>query len=87
MIGTIRDETLVLEIHDNGTGFSEEMLDNLRQRIADIDAGNISIEDSSGHIGLVNTCLRLHYYSGGAMRIAIRNDNGAVITLTMPVGA
>lgn len=85
VIGTITDSMLVLEIRDNGTGFSEDMLRSFRRLIADIDAGKVSIEDAGGHIGLINTCLRLHYYSNGAIRITIRNDNGAVVTLTMPV--
>lgn len=85
--GHIENALLVLEIRDNGTGFSQEMLQSLRSRIRDIEAGTVSIESTGGHIGLVNTCLRLHYYSKGAMRIDIENDSGAVITLTMPCSA
>ena len=85
--GHIEGGLLVLIIRDNGTGFSEETLQSLRSRIRAIEEGTVSIESTGGHIGLINTCLRLHYYSKGAMRIAIRNDNGAVITLTMPYSA
>ena len=85
--GHIEGGLLVLIIRDNGTGFSEEMLQSLRSRIRAIEEGTVSIESPGGHIGLINTCLRLHYYSKGAMRIAIGNDNGAVITLTMPYSA
>ena len=85
--GHIEDGLLVLIIRDNGTGFSGEMLQSLRSRIRAIEEGTVSIESTGGHIGLINTCLRLHYYSKGAMRIAIGNDNGAVITLTMPCSA
>ena len=84
--GKILGGYLILEIRDNGTGFSEEMLKSLRGRIREIEEGKVSIESSGGHIGLVNTCLRLYYYSKGAMRMAIRNEDGAVITLTMPCG-
>lgn len=80
----IENAQLILEIRDNGTGFSDEMLHSLRSRIEEIEAGKVSIESTGGHIGLVNTCLRLHYYSKGTMRISIRNENGAVITMTMP---
>ncbi len=82
--GQIMDKRLILEIRDNGNGFSDEMLQSLRARIRDIDEGKVAIEASGGHIGLVNTCLRLHYYSQGKMRMDIRNDGGAVITMTMP---
>lgn len=85
IIGKITEQTLLLEIRDNGTGFSEEMLQNLRQRIEAIESGNTSIEESGQHIGLVNTCLRLHYYSKGAIHVALHNDNGAVVTLSMPI--
>ena len=52
----------------------------------------LSIQSGAGHIGLINTCLRLHYYSKGTMHMSIRNENGAVVTLTflydggMPAG-
>ena len=78
-------ECLQLEIRDNGTGFSREMLESLNQRIAEIKNGHAGIELSGGHIGLFNTCLRLYYYSKGAMRIELKNDNGAVVTLIMPI--
>ena len=84
--GEIRGVQLVLEIRDNGNGFSDEMLKSLRERIREIDAGKVTIEESGGHIGLLNTCLRLHYYSQGKMRMSIRNDHGAVITLFLPFG-
>lgn len=85
VIGKIADGTLLLEIRDNGTGFSDEMLQNLRQRISDIETNTGSIEEDGRHIGLINTCLRLHYYSKGTMHISIDNDNGAVVTLSMPI--
>ena len=82
--GRIEDGYLILEIRDNGTGFAPETLQKLRTAIQEIESGTLSVESSGGHIGLVNTCLRLHYYSQGKMHIAIRNDNGAVITMTFP---
>lgn len=83
--GKIRNEQLILEIRDNGTGFSDEILQNLRQQIGDINSGKGSIEKSNGHIGLINTCLRLHYHSKGSIRVSIRNDHGAVTTLNIPL--
>lgn len=83
--GKISDDKLLLEVRDNGIGFSEEVLQSLRQRIDDIDAGKVSIEESGKHIGLANTCLRLYYYSKGLIHMSVHNDNGAVITLSMPV--
>lgn len=82
--GRIENHQLILEIRDNGTGFSDEMLQSLQTSIQKIKEGKLSIEASGGHIGLINTCLRLHYYSKGAIHISIRNENGAVIAITMP---
>ncbi len=79
-----REKILRLEIRDNGTGFSPEMLESLHHRIDEIRAKNASIALAGGHIGLVNTYLRLYYYSKGRMDISIQNDNGAVVTLTLP---
>ena len=84
--GRIQNDQLILTIRDNGTGFSDEMLQSLRARIQEIEKGQTAIEASGGHIGLVNTCLRLHYYSHGKMHVSIHNENGAVITITMPCG-
>lgn len=82
--GHIENDSLILEIRDNGTGFSEEMLHTLRERIQKIEEGKGSLEAIEGHIGLVNTCLRLHYYSQGKVHVSIRNEDGAVITITLP---
>ena len=82
--GTVQDNMLILEIRDNGTGFSPESLERLQGHIRDIESGNGKLLEAGNHIGLTNTCLRLHYYSRGSMRISIRNDNGAVVRLTMP---
>ena len=82
--GRIENDQLILTIRDNGTGFSEEMLQSLNARIQEIEKGRTTHEAASGHIGLVNTCLRLHYYSHGQMHISIRNDGGAVINVTIP---
>lgn len=85
--GHIGHSQFILEIRDNGNGFSEESLSSLRQQIKLVESSQLSIESSSGHIGLINTCLRLHYYSKGTMHMAIRNENGAVVTLTFLYGA
>ena len=82
--GKLEDNILSLEIRDNGAGFPEEILAALQEKLQQIQEGTVSINAASGHIGLINTCLRLHYYSQGAMRVTIRNENGAVVCLTMP---
>jgi len=75
---------LTLDIRDNGTGFSEDVLARLQCQIREIETDRFSIVETGGHIGLINTCLRLHYYSRGTMHISIFNDAGAVVRVTMP---
>ncbi|MDO5422224.1 MAG: histidine kinase [Eubacteriales bacterium] len=82
--GKAEDGKLFLEVRDNGTGFEEEVLKKLRERIREIEANRVSIQEAGEHIGLVNTCLRLHYYSKGAIHVEVRNDGGAVITMVIP---
>lgn len=82
--GKIHQGEFILEIRDNGNGFSEDMLRQLRYQISRVEANSLSIESSGGRIGLINTCLRLHYYSKGTMHMTLRNDQGAVVTLTFP---
>ena len=76
---------LHLRVRDNGTGFTPEMLASLSRRIEEIQDDHSFASDASTHIGPINTCLRLHYYSKGAMRMSIRNEDGAVVELTMPI--
>ena len=83
--GRQEDQRLILEISDNGTGFSPDVLSHLQSQLADIEAGKMSIEDTAGHIGLANTCLRLHYYSHGAMHVSIENRDGAVVRIFLPI--
>lgn len=83
--GTVIDNILHLIIQDNGRGFSADMLSQLNDAFALIDCSETPPPDTvDGHIGLINTYLRLHYYSKGKMHMKLRNDNGAVVELTMP---
>jgi len=83
--GEIKNQQLLLVIRDNGTGFSPDTLERLQKRLREIEAGQVSIDETAGHIGLTNTCLRLYYYSHGAMHISLHNDHGAVVSLSMPM--
>ncbi len=82
--GRIEENMLHLEIRDNGVGFAPDVLESLNRRIPEISSQPNGADMNTGHIGLFNTCLRLYYYSKGAMHISIRNDDGAVVVLSMP---
>lgn len=79
---TGRSELLHLLICDDGCGFGEEILSHLREEFSHIEAGELTEpENTSAHIGLVNTYRRLFYFSRGAIRMRVRNDGGAVVEL------
>ncbi len=85
IIGTLNENVLQLVIRDNGNGFAPEVLKKLEEAFRRIDEENEPANEfADGHIGLANTYLRLHYYSMGKMRMALRNDSGAVVELTLP---
>lgn len=67
-------ETLILEIRDNGTGYSEKVLAS--------DWRNHEID--GGHIGLTNIYNRLKIVYGDRADMEIRNENGAVTTVRIP---
>lgn len=73
---------LHLLIRDDGCGFGEEILTHLREEFSRIEAGELTEpENTTAHIGLVNTYRRLFYFSSGKIRMRIRNDGGAVVEL------
>ncbi len=85
LTGTLKNDLLTLTIRDNGNGFDEEVLENLRKAFARIEREHIPESETTGeHLGLINTYLRLFYYSKGMIRMRIFNDHGAVIMLTLP---
>ena len=85
VVGRLEGSALKLTVRDNGNGFDPAMLEHLRAAFQKI-AANAPREAvlGDGHIGLLNTFMRLHYYSRGKIRMHIYNDGGAVVELTLP---
>lgn len=85
LTGVIEDSLLRLTIRDNGSGFSEQVLSQLSSAFASIDREHTPYSDpANGHIGLINTYMRLHHYSRGKIRMSLYNDGGAVVELILP---
>lgn len=85
LTGSLNGNTLRLVLRDNGNGFDQQVLDRLNKAFADIDQNPTPYADPpNGHIGLINTYLRLHYYSRGKIRMFLYNDGGAVVELNLP---
>lgn len=84
--GQIRNTLMLLEIRDNGKGFPTEVLTQLTAAIDSINHHPAQAPESSSHIGLLNTCWRLHHYSKDApISMELSNDNGAVVKLWIPI--
>ena len=84
--GNVSEHLLSLSIRDNGNGFSEESLQRLHGIFREMEKDPSAFSSEGGeHLGLVNTYLRLLHASKGTIRMHLHNDNGAVITLTLPL--
>ncbi len=85
--GSVAQGTLTLVVRDNGAGFDAEVLAKLQAAMREIErkkpAETVSADK---HLGLLNTYLRLFYYSKGTINMRLYNDGGAVVALTLPVG-
>ncbi len=83
--GVVEGDQLRLVVRDNGSGFDEEVRSRLLAAFAKADRDKTPYSDpANGHIGLINTYLRLHYYSKGKLRMVLYNDGGAVVEMTLP---
>lgn len=83
--GTVANGMLYLTIRDNGNGFDKEVLKQLRASFKQIENSQKTQSISNGgHIGLINTYLRLYYYSKGTIRMWLYNNCGAVVELKLP---
>lgn len=76
-----------LVIRDNGNGFSEEEIRSLREKM-EAYLGQLKNSPSFpgleiGGMGVINTYARLELFSGGAIRLELRNapDGGAVVLI------
>ena len=85
LTGVIDGGSLRLTVRDNGNGFDEQVLSHLNEAFAHIDKEHTPYSDpADGHIGLINTYMRLHHYSRGKIRMSLYNDGGAVVVLNLP---
>ena len=70
---------------ETGERMDEALLRQMTDAFASIDSEDTPYADPiDGHIGLVNTYLRLHYYSRGSIRMSLYNEGGAVVELNLP---
>ena len=75
------DEVLI-EVEDDGIGFTPEKLSQLRAELAD-DSGDIKLE-SGFAIGNVNRRIRLYYGKPYGLSIESEYTSGTRVTLVIP---
>lgn len=72
------DEFLNITIRDNGSGFSEEVLEYLNK--------NKNYRDENEHIGIINVLHRLNIIYGKKCEVAFSNMGGACVEIFIPMG-
>jgi two-component system, sensor histidine kinase YesM len=73
---------ILLQVEDNGIGFTPEKLARLRDELAD-DSGEIRLESGFG-IGNVNRRIRLYYGKQYGVSIASEHDAGTCVSIVIP---
>ena len=71
-------------IEDNGCGMSAAALTELRENIANADAGDVEVEGLS-HVALVNIERRIHSYFGKEYGIIIESEPGKGTKITVEI--
>lgn len=81
--GDVIENRLVLEIRDNGIGIPEQRLEKILEHI------NEEEGDTMSSIGLKNVHqrLKLKYGEEYGLHIQSRENEGTIVTITMPIGA
>jgi two-component system sensor histidine kinase YesM len=76
------NDEVLLEVEDNGIGFTPEKLAQLRAELED-DSGDIKLESGFG-IGNVNKRIRLYYGEPYGLSIQSEYTAGTCVTLVIP---
>jgi two-component system sensor histidine kinase YesM len=76
------DDEILLEVEDDGIGFTLEKLAQLRAELDD-DSGDIKLESGFG-IGNVNKRIRLYYGKPYGLSVQSEYTTGTCVTLVIP---
>jgi two-component system sensor histidine kinase YesM len=76
------ENEIILEVEDDGIGFTPEKLAQLRSELDD-DSGDIKLESGFG-IGNVNKRIRLYYGKPYGVSIRSEYNSGTCVTLIIP---
>jgi two-component system sensor histidine kinase YesM len=76
------EDEVLLEVEDDGIGFTPEKLSQLRSELED-DSGDIKSENGYG-IGNVNNRIRLYYGKQFGLSLQSEYNTGTCVTLVIP---
>ena len=77
------DDEILIEVEDDGIGFTPDKLAQLRAELDD-DSGDIKLESGFG-IGNVNKRIRLYYGKPYGLSVQSEYSTGTLVTLVIPV--
>jgi len=79
-------DSIVFTLSDNGTGISDETLNNITDQINSFDQQGLDAVDLNNHIGIMNVYLRLKLLYGEKVNLNIVSsvNNGTTIKITIP---
>lgn len=69
------DEAVLFNVEDNGCGMNEEVLEELRDKLRNVDGENTEVEGLS-HVALVNIERRIRSYFGNGFGMAVESQSG-----------
>lgn len=69
------DEAVLFNVEDNGCGMNEEVLEELRDILRNVDGENTEVEGLS-HVALVNIERRIRSYFGNGFGMAVESQSG-----------
>ena len=76
------DEVVLINVEDNGCGMSQEALEELRDKLCNVDGENVEVEGLS-HVALVNIERRIRSYFGEDFGIAVESGQGVGTKVTV----
>ena len=70
-----------IQIRDSGSGFSQDILEQMHALIQQLKLGDVSLPATSHGLGLKNTLARTFLFCKGNADARLYNDHGAVVEL------
>lgn len=85
--GSIRDGCWIVEVQDNGSGFSVEKLEEIYKKMSEIKSNGVSVKEINSGMGILNvfTRLLLQYQSSLIFEIKNNPDGGAIVAVGGPL--